>query len=112
MIIKTVVAGGIRLRALSADPEKSQGGEDLLDRRRARDEAALDGDRIDRQGETGGGNAGGPIGRGLVEHQAVDRIGLVQKVAEHFELKRFQLGFDGQLSAAHANTCIVGSDES
>ena len=32
--------------------------------------------------EAGGGNAGGPIRRGLVEHQSVVRIRLMQKVAE------------------------------
>ena len=89
MIVKAVVAGRVRLGALRAVPEETQCGEDGLDRRRARDEAALDRDRIRRQGETGGGNAGGPIGRGLVEHQSILRIGLVQKVAEGFALKRW-----------------------
>ena len=84
MIVKAVVAGSVRLGTLRTVPEKSQCGEYSLDRRRARDEAALDRDRIHRQGETGGGNAGGPIGRGLVEHQSIVRIGLVQKVAERF----------------------------
>jgi hypothetical protein len=79
---------------LPAVPEKSQCGEDCLNRRRARDEAALDGDRIRRQGEPRGGNAGGPIGRGLVEHQSVLRIGPVQKIAKGIALKRFQLGID------------------
>ena len=94
MIIKTMVAGSVRLGPMPAVPEKSQRDEDSLDRRRARDEAALDRDRIHRQGETRGGNACGPIGRGLVEHQSILRIGLVQKVAEGCALKRFQLGID------------------
>src|SRR5439155_22365814 len=46
MIIKTMVAGSVRLGPLPAVPEKSQRDEDSLDRRRARDEAALDRDRI------------------------------------------------------------------
>src|ERR1039457_2679817 len=91
MIIKAVVTGSVWLGALRAVPEKSQRGEDCPDRRRARDEAALDGDRIHRQGEPGGGNASGPIGRGLVEHQSVLRIGPVQKIAERIALKRFQI---------------------
>ena len=101
VIVEAVVAGGVRLGALPAVPEKSQCGEDDLDRRRARDEAALDRDRIRRQGEPGGGNAGGPIGRGLVEHQSIVRIGLVQKVAEGVALKRFQLGIDRRFVGVH-----------
>ena len=52
-----------------------------------RDGSALDRDRVYRQSETGGGNAGRPIGRGLVAHQSVLRVGLVQKVAEGVALE-------------------------
>src|ERR1035437_8867281 len=62
MIIEAVVAGNVRLGALPAVPSKSQGGEDHLDCARARDEAALNGNRIRRQGEPSGGNAGGQSG--------------------------------------------------
>ena len=84
MIIETVITGGVGFRTLRTVPEKSQRGENSLDRRDARDEAALDRDRIHRQGKPGGGNAGGPIGSGLVEHQSVVRIGLVQKVTGRY----------------------------
>ena len=104
MIIEAVVTRSVRLGALRAVPEKSQCGENCLDCRRARDEAALDGYRIHCQGEPSGGNAGRPIGRGLVEHQSIFRIGLVQKIAEGFALKRFQLGIDRRFVGVHKFT--------
>ena len=110
MIIEAVVAGSVRLGALPAVPEKSQCGEDRLDRRCARDEAALDRDRIRRQGEPGGRNAGGPIGRGLVEHQPILRIGLVQKVAEGLALKGFQLGIDRRVYRRSWPHAALGCD--
>ena len=104
MIIEAVVTRSVRLGALRAVPEKSQCGENCLDCRRARDEAALDGYRIHCQGEPSGDNAGRPIGRGLVEHQSIFRIGLVQKIAEGFALKRFQLGIDRRFVGVHKFT--------
>src|SRR6185437_2805925 len=48
MIIKAMVAGSVGLWALRAVPEKPQRGEYPVDRRSARDKAALDCDRIHR----------------------------------------------------------------
>src|SRR5664280_653115 len=104
VVVEAVVAGGIRFGALPAVPEESQSGEDGLGRRRPRDEPALDGDWIRCQGEPGGGYAGGPIGRGLVEHQSVLRIGPEQKVVEGFALKRFQFGIDCGFVRVHGFT--------
>ena len=82
MIIKTLIAGGIRFRAVRTVPEKTQRRERTLHRGGARHESALDAHRIRRQREAGGGNAGRPIWRGLVDHQSVGGIRLMHKVAE------------------------------
>src|SRR5450759_188578 len=110
MIIEAVITRSVRLGALRAVPEKSQCGENCLDCRRARDEAALDGYRIHRQGEPSGGNAGRPIGRGLVEHQSILRISPVQKVSEGVALNRFQLGIDRRFVGVHGFTGVSNSD--
>ena len=96
MIIKTLIAGGIGLRAVRAVPEETQRRKRTLHRGRTRHEAALDPHRVRCQGEAGGSNAGRPIGRCLVDDQSVGGICLMQKVAERLALKNFQLGVDGQ----------------
>jgi hypothetical protein len=99
MIVKPLVAGGVGLGALRALPEKTQRRKRSLHRGGPRHEAALYPDRIRRQRKAGGGDARGPIRRGLVDHEAVGRIRLMQKISECFALQLFQFGIDGQFHA-------------
>jgi hypothetical protein len=82
MVIEAMVARSVGFRALRAVPEKPQRVQRSFYCRGARHESALDTDRIAGQGEAGGGDARGPIRRGLVDHQPVGGIRLMQKVAE------------------------------
>jgi hypothetical protein len=71
MIIKALVAGGVGFWALRAVPEKAQRGQRSFYRRGAGHKSALDSHRVSCQREAGGGNTGGPIRCGLVDHQPV-----------------------------------------
>ena len=95
MIVEALVAGRVGFGALRAVPEKTQRRQRSLDRGGARHESALDRHRVGCQREAGGGDAGRPICFGLVDHQPVGGIRLVEKVAERFALQLFQLGIDG-----------------
>ncbi len=95
MIKKALIAARIWFGALRAVPEKTQRGQRSRYRSGTPHKSVLDSHRICRQREAGGGNAGRPIRRGLVDHQPVDWICLMQKVAECFVLKQFQFGLGG-----------------
>ena len=101
MIVEALVAGRVRLGALRAVPEEAERRERSVYRCSARHESAGDSHRVGRQREAGGGNAGGPIRRSLVDDQPVGGIRLMKKVAEGFPLKLLQLVIDAELLAAH-----------
>lgn len=68
MIIEALIAARVGLGALWTVPEKTERGQRSLHRRGTRHKSVLDSHRVCRQGEAGGGNAGGPIRRSLVDH--------------------------------------------
>ena len=74
------LADGIGFRTVRTVPEKTQRRQRPLQRSRPRDESALYPHGVCRQGEAGGHYAGRPIWRGLVLHEPVGRIRLMQKV--------------------------------
>ena len=82
VIIKSLIAGGIGRGALLARGKESQNDERALNRLLTRQKAALDADRVDGQRHADRGDARGPIRPGLVQHQAIGRIRLVQKIGE------------------------------
>jgi hypothetical protein len=82
MVVKALVAGGIGFGALWTVPEKTQRSQRSFYRRGTRHESALYSHRISRQGKAGSGNAGRPIRRGLVDHQPIIWIRLMQKVTK------------------------------
>ena len=77
MIVEAAMAGGVGLRSLRAVPEETQGGQSAVHRDAARHKSALDTYRIGGERQPGGGDAGGPVLRGLVEDQSVGRVHLV-----------------------------------
>ena len=110
MIVEAPVAGGVGLGAVRAVAKKTQRRQRALHRGGASHESALDPHRVGRQREAGGGDAGGPVRRRLVEHQSVGGIGLVHEVAEGLALEDFQLVFDAQFLFAHGLGCLSGID--
>ena len=111
VIVEAAVAGGVGLGAVRAVPEESQRRQRALDRRGARNEAALDADRVHGQREADGGDAGRPAGRALVDHQAVDRIGFLHKIGERFALEHVQLDVGRRRFAAHCTTPCLAAME-
>ena len=103
MIVKTAITGRVRLGALVTRPEETQRRNRSFDRCSTRHESALDSDRISCERESDRGNACGPIRGGLIEHQPVDRIHLIQKITERYALEVFEVGFGGRLSAHGLN---------
>ena len=82
MIVKALIAGRIRLGTLRAVPEEPQSRKRSLHGRVTRHETALDAHGVHRQRKAGRGNARGPVRSRLVDHQSIDGIRLVQKVAK------------------------------
>ena len=68
MIVKTLVAGRVRLRPLRAVPEEKQRRQHSLHHGGLRHESAFDADRVAGQSEAGRSNAQWSIFRGLVDH--------------------------------------------
>jgi len=92
VVVKALVARRVAFGALRAVPEKTQRRQRSFYGRGARHKSALDSHRVRCQREAGGGNTGGPIYFGLVDHQAVGWIRLMYKVIERFVLKLLHLG--------------------
>ncbi len=92
VVVEALVSGGVGLWAVRAVPEESQRRQRAQGRCAARHEAAFDGDGVAGKGQAGGGNAGRPVRRVLVEHQAVGGIRFMQEVAERLALQIFQPG--------------------
>ena len=82
MIVEPLVASGVGLSALRAVPEKAQCRKRSLYRRGPGHESAFHTDWVARQGKSSGGDAGRPIHRSLVNHEAIGRVGFMQKIVE------------------------------
>jgi len=87
VVVETFVAGGVGLPALGAAPEEAQGDEGAADGLGARQEAALHSHRVGAEGHSHGGDAGRTALRGLVAHETIAAIGLVQEVREALPLE-------------------------
>src|SRR5664279_2913677 len=94
MIVKALVAGRVGFGALRAVPEKAQRHQRAFYRRGARHKSTLDSHRVRCQREAGGSNTGRPTCFGLVDHQPVGWIRLMQEVVERFVLKLLQFGVE------------------
>src|SRR5665811_2620829 len=93
MIIKALVTGGVGFGALRAVPEETQRGQRSFYRRGTRHKPTLDGHGVSCQREAGSGNTGRPIRCGLVDHQPVVWIGLMQEIAKGFVLEHFPVSY-------------------
>lgn len=99
VIVEPLVARRVGLGSLLAPPEEPQGGERARPGLGARDESALDADRIRGEPQPHRRDARRPAGACLVEHQSIRALGLVQKVAERPALDRVE----------HARLRVVGA---
>ena len=99
MIVEPLVPCRVGLGSLLAPPEESQRGQRALHGLGARQEPALHADRIRGERQPHRRDARRPLRAGLVAHQSVRAVGLVQKVAERTVLDRLE----------HARPCTVGT---
>src|SRR6185312_12885557 len=90
VVVEATIPGCVRPRAVGALRKESQRYKREPNGGGARHQPALDGNRIARQSQTDGRNAGGPVVFGLVQDHAVGRVGLVLEVAEGLLLERVE----------------------
>src|SRR5271154_936969 len=88
MIVETLVARRICVRALNAVLKKPQGREGSLDGEHATDETALHADRIGREGESNRRDARRGSRLILVRDQSVARVCLMNEIVERLALQR------------------------
>jgi hypothetical protein len=82
VVVEAVIVGRVGRGALFAVPEETQRGQGPFDRFGRGHPAVLDRDRIRGQRKTRRRNARRPVGRGLVDHQAVRGIGFMLEISE------------------------------
>ena len=90
VVEEALVSGGVRFRALGEVEEAAELAAGDFRRELADDHAALDDHRDRRQGQADGGDAARRRRVGLVPHQPVVRIGLVQVVKDRGPLQPTQ----------------------
>ena len=88
MIVETLVARRVGVRALNAAVKKPQGREGSLDGERATDETALHADRIGGEGEAHRRDARRGSRLILVRDQSVARVCLMNEIIERLALQR------------------------
>jgi hypothetical protein len=88
VVVEAVVARGVGLGTLGASGEEAQRGQRAPHRLVPRHQVALERNGIGGQGHAHRGDAGRPILAGLVAHQSVARVRLVEEEAERLLLER------------------------
>src|SRR5271169_1886918 len=108
MIVETLVARRICVRALNAVLKKPQGREGSFDGEHATDETALHADRIGREGESNRRDARRGSRLILVRDQSVARVCLTNEIIERFALQRVH-ELRAEPSAGHCSEALLAA---